>query len=93
MIVKLFLFAAALAVAWLLWRRGRRERGAMPIAEARALLGIGEEAGATDVREAHRRLIARVHPDSGGSNELATRVNAARDVLLRELNRRSPRSF
>ncbi|HEY0327355.1 MAG TPA: molecular chaperone DnaJ, partial [Allosphingosinicella sp.] len=30
----------------------------------------------------HRRLIARVHPDAGGSEELARRINAARDALI-----------
>ena len=38
---------------------------------------------------AHRRMIARVHPDAGGSAGLATRVNAARDALIAELKRRS----
>ena len=62
----------------------------MPVAEARALLGVGESASLGDIREAHRRLIARVHPDTGGSAELATRVNAARDALLSDLNRKPP---
>ena len=61
---------------------------AMPVAEARALLGVDESASLGDIREAHRRLIARVHPDTGGSAELATRVNAARDLLLAEQGRR-----
>ena len=43
---------------------------AMPVAEARALLGVDESASLGDIREAHRRLIARVHPDTGGSAEL-----------------------
>ena len=64
----------------------------MPASEARALLGVGERASHQEIRDAHRRLIARVHPDSGGSTELATRVNAARDALVAELNRRSPRA-
>ena len=64
----------------------------MPVAEARALLGVGESASLSDIREAHRRLIARVHPDTGGSAELATRVNAARDALLSDLNRKPPRA-
>ena len=65
---------------------------AMPVAEARALLGVDESASLGDIREAHRRLIARVHPDTGGSAELATRVNAARDALLSDLNRKPPRA-
>lgn len=66
----------------------RPSRGsAMPLAEARGLLGLPAVADAAMVRAAHRRLIARVHPDAGGSVELAHRVNAARDTLLAELNR------
>jgi DnaJ family protein C protein 19 len=37
-------------------------------------------------------LIARVHPDTGGSAELAARVNDARDALVEELRRRTVRS-
>lgn len=62
----------------------------MPVTEARALLGVGEGASLAEIREAHRRLIARVHPDTGGSAELATRVNAARDALVADLNRKPP---
>ncbi len=35
--------------------------------------------------EAHRRLLAMVHPDRGGTNEQVHEANAARDVLLAEL--------
>lgn len=50
--------------------------------EALAVLGL--EAGASDeeIRAAHRRLILRVHPDAGGSTDLAARINRAKDVLL-----------
>ena len=85
---KILLLLALAAGVWLLWRRHSRRPPPMPSAEARALLGLEEQASAEEVREAHRRLIARVHPDTGGSAGLATRVNAARDVLLAELKRR-----
>lgn len=93
MILKLVLLIAIAGAAWVWWRRnfGRRP-AAMPTAEARALLGVDESATIQEVRDAHRRLIARVHPDAGGSPELATRVNAARDVLVAELNRRTPKA-
>lgn len=69
---------------WWLWfrRRGRASAPTMSRDEARGLLGLGPEAGPEAVRAAHRRLVARVHPDVGGSADLTARVNAARDVLL-----------
>ena len=83
------LFLLALVVgAWIWWQRRSQGRAVMTSSEARALLGLGERASLQDIRDAHRRLIARVHPDAGGSAELATRVNAARDALIAELNRR-----
>jgi curved DNA-binding protein CbpA len=45
-----------------------------------------------EIRTAHRRLIAKVHPDLGGSAELAERVNVARDTLITEMNRNTPRA-
>ena len=56
------------------------------------MLGVGENATLEEIRAAHRRLIARVHPDIGGSQELAERVNLARDTLVAEMNRRTPRA-
>jgi curved DNA-binding protein CbpA len=64
----------------------------MPLEDARRLLGVAENATLEDIRTAHRRLIARVHPDIGGSAELAERVNVARDTLVAEMNRRTPRA-
>lgn len=81
------------ALLWAAWRRGRRPaKPSLSIADARALLGVGENASLAEIRDAHRRLIARVHPDAGGSAELATRVNAARDALVAEMNRGTPRA-
>ena len=81
------------SIVWAAYRRPkRRQAPSLPIEEARALLGVGPEASLEDIRSAHRRLIARVHPDAGGSAELANRVNAARDTLIMELNRRNPRA-
>lgn len=65
---------------------------AMPVAEALSLLDLSADADADTIRAAHRRLIARVHPDAGGSDELARRVNRARDTLIAELNRKRPRA-
>jgi hypothetical protein len=77
---------AALVYGW--WRSRLAGGPPMRPAEARTLLGLSEGASLDDIRAAHRRLIARVHPDAGGSAGLATRVNAARDALIDELKRR-----
>ena len=51
-------------------------------AEALAVLGLAEGATTEEIRSAHRRLIQRVHPDVGGSADLAARINRAKDILL-----------
>jgi DnaJ family protein C protein 19 len=87
MLIKLVLFAGLAAIFYMWWRRNVVAASAMRPSEARTLLGVGENASAEDIRAAHRRLIAKVHPDAGGSTGLATRVNAARDALIAELKR------
>jgi hypothetical protein len=83
----------AAAMLWAAWRRRRQPAPPLlPVEEARRLLGVRPGASLAEIREAHRRLIARVHPDAGGSDELAHRVNAARDALVAEMNRRTPRA-
>jgi preprotein translocase subunit Sec63 len=80
--------ALILAAVIYIWWRGRGVSAAtIRPAEARALLGVEKGASLEEIREAHRRLIAKVHPDAGGSAALATRVNAARDALVDELKR------
>lgn len=78
------------AILWAAWRRGQIAKNSMPVAEARKLLGVPDTANLAEIRDAHRRLIARVHPDAGGSAELANRINVARDTLIAEMNRRTP---
>jgi hypothetical protein len=60
----------------------RRQAGEMRRAEALDILGLKPGASEADIRAAHRRLMRAAHPDSGGSDWLATRINQARDVLL-----------
>ena len=80
------------SILWAAHRRRKISTTAMPIEDARKLLGVGQEASLSEIRDAHRRLISRVHPDAGGSEELANRVNVARDILVAEMNRRTPRA-
>jgi hypothetical protein len=55
---------------------------AMTRAEALAELGLREGADEAQIREAYRRRMRAVHPDHGGSDAQAARVNRARDILL-----------
>jgi hypothetical protein len=56
--------------------------GPMTRAEAYAVLGLPEGADEAAIRAAHRRLMRTAHPDSGGSDWMAARLNEARDVLI-----------
>ena len=60
----------------------RGPRTDMTREEALAVLGLAEGASVDDIRAAHRRLIQRMHPDVGGTADLAARINRAKDVLL-----------
>jgi DnaJ-domain-containing protein 1 len=86
-----WLIASCLAAAggWLAVssrRRDARPRSTddeMSLSEARRVLGVSDAADRQEIQAAWRRLMARAHPDAGGSQGLAERLNAARDRLLR----------
>lgn len=67
---------------WEIWAGSERAQAEI---RARSLLGVDRSATRDAIIEAHRRLIARVHPDRGGSNEQVHAANAARDLLLARL--------
>ena len=68
------------------WEPGGRSARSAADARARALLGVSAQASRTEIIEAHKRLVALVHPDRGGTGEQVHEANAARDLLLARLN-------
>lgn len=95
MIAKLLIGVLVGWLGWRMWHGWGRPLPGTPIpppapkprdpalAQAYAVLGIAPGASHEEIRAAHRRLIASVHPDRGGSPELTRQVNAARDMLLK----------
>lgn len=67
------------------WQMRKAAPPSFEAARARALLGIEGQADRRGILEAHRRRVAQVHPDRGGSSEQVHEANAARDLLLSQL--------
>lgn len=88
-----FLFLAAVISLGCRWALGKwpwdylqaKPTRGQAVFKARKLLAVPDGADRTEILEAHRRLIAMVHPDRGGTNGQVHEANAARDLLLDEL--------
>jgi hypothetical protein len=88
--VRLLIIALLVVIGWRLligrwpWQPKSLVRD-RKLGEARRLLGLGPAASREEVRSAHRRLLASVHPDRGGSSAQVHEADAARDLLLAQL--------
>jgi DnaJ domain len=58
--------------------------GTMSRDEAFAVLGLQPKATLQEIKDAHRRLMKDFHPDRGGSDYLAAKINQAKDILLQD---------
>ena len=50
--------------------------------EALRVLGLPEGSGEAEIHAAYRRLMSQLHPDKGGTDWMAAKLNEARDRLL-----------
>ena len=58
--------------------------GDMSADEAYEILGLAPGADEAAIKAAYHRLMMQLHPDHGGTDYLATKINRARDVLLKQ---------
>ena len=61
----------------------------MSVSEAWDILGLSPGADKATITATHKKLMGRLHPDKGGSNFLASRVNLAKERLLAEIDKQS----
>lgn len=64
------------------FRQNTSARSAMSKAEALEILGLKQGATEQEIKAAYRKLIASAHPDAGGSDWMAAKLNEAKQILL-----------
>ncbi len=89
--------APSLHRLWLMMRGARQTahqqtnsrsqtRTTMALEEAYSILGISPGATKQQVISAHRKLIQKIHPDRGGNDYLAAKINLAKKIILNSLD-------
>jgi len=63
--------------------RAASDSGPMSPEEALEVLGLDRDASDDDIKAAHKTLMKKLHPDVSGSEYLATKINEAKDTLLK----------
>jgi DnaJ family protein C protein 19 len=90
--IKLLMIAVLISVACR-WAFGRwpwdyldaKPTSGQAVLKARKVLSVHHEASREEILAAHRRTIAVVHPDRGGTSAQVHEADAARDLLLNDL--------
>ncbi len=92
MLLKIAILLALFCIVWR-WALGTWPWNALKppplreqeIAKARRLLSVSAVASREEIAAAHKRVIASVHPDRGGTSAAVHEANDARDLLLSDL--------
>lgn len=90
--IRIAILLALICVVWR-WAFGKwpwqylqnKPTRSQAVFNARKLLAVEQGASSKEILAAHKRLVAMVHPDRGGSNQQVHDANDARDLLLDEL--------
>lgn len=75
-------------MSWRMLKNARLPAETDALEQARLLLGVSRFDDAARIKEKHRALMTAHHPDVGGDDSRARELNAARDLLLNEIEQK-----